>query len=76
MLFILPRRHDLQIPVRDERGANLTAGVEHGFVDRIAAAAEFCDERIEWSGVDNERDEDIPLPIGELVLDDAAHFVE
>src|SRR5690242_13127551 len=76
MLFILPRRHDLQIPVRDQDGANLTAGVEHGLVDRIPAAGKFRYERIEWNAVDYESDEHVTLPIGQLVLDDAAHLVQ
>src|SRR5689334_7406618 len=50
------------IAVSDKGGAQLTPGVEHRLVDRVAVGAELYGQGIQGNGVDHDRDEYLTLP--------------
>jgi hypothetical protein len=64
----VPRIVDAQITLSDESGPQLTSGVEHHLVDRVAVRAELHNDCIQRSAVEDNRDECLALPFGQLVL--------
>src|SRR6516165_7869215 len=61
-----------QISVSGKGGAQLTPGVEHRLVDRVAVGAELYDQGIQGNSVEHERDEYLTLPGGQLGVHRAA----
>ena len=62
--------------VGDEEPADLTAGVEHGLVERVPVGAHPLGQRVHRDAVQHERDEDLALPVGQLPVDGPPDRVE
>lgn len=62
-----------QIPVSSQRGPQLTPCAERRLIDRITAGTQLRDQRVERDALYRDRDEHLPLPFGQLLLDGTAH---
>src|SRR6266545_5091843 len=62
----------VQIPVGGQNGAQLTPGVEDCLVDRASAGTESRDQGVQRHPVQNDRDEDLTLSRGQLLLNGGA----
>ena len=65
-----------QIPVSGERGAQLTSRVEQCLVDRVAVGPECDDQGVERDALQHDRDEHLPLPLGEVFVDGPVQRVD
>lgn len=52
--------------------ADLSPGVKHRLVDRVTRRAELGGQRVEGNPVDDDRDEDAPLPLAQRLGDGPA----
>ena len=57
----------VQIAVSGESGPQLTPGIEHHLVDRVAVRAEPGDQRVQRDTVEDDRDEDLTLRLSGMM---------